>query len=368
MRVLYFTEGDSPHDQRFLSALSNTAYQVSVLRQRTAQPATHQGVEELVWPHGMPDWSDWQGWEAGREQLSALIDLVKPDVIHAGPIQGPAFLAALAGFHPLVAMSWGYDMQMDAHRSPLMRCATEYTLAHSDLLIADCQAVAHQAAGFGFPIDHIVRFPWGVDLQHFSKENGMDAGLAWRRELGWEDHFVVLCNRSWSPKYGVDVLARAFVHAAQHNANLRLLLVGSGPQAEVLREILAPVEERVFMPGWVDQANLPAAYCAADLFISPSHCDGSSVSLLEALACGLPALVSDIPSNLEWVKPGINGDIFAGGDAAMLEERILALASDNRLSELGTEARRTAERDANWQKNFQKLLGAYDRAVAEFTP
>ena len=365
MRVLYFTEGDSPHDRRYLTALGETAHQVGVLRQRKHAQQTIRGVQELNWPEGMPDWSNWRGWTEGKVQLRTLITDYQPDLIHAGPVQGPAFLAALAGFHPLVTMSWGYDMLLDARRSPWMRCATHYTLRRTDILIADCQAVADRALTFGFPAENIVQFPWGVDLAHFSPEKGKDGGLAWRHSLGWEENFVLLCNRSWSPKYGVDVLARAFLGAAQHNPDLRLLLVGSGPQGDELRRILTPVQEKVHMPGWVDQADLPAVYGAADLFITPSHCDGSSVSLLEALACGVPALASDIPSNLEWVQPRMNGDVFPDGDAAALEEKILALAADADLPIYASQSRRMAEQRANWGENFGKLLQAYQRAVSE---
>ena len=62
----------------------------------------------------------------------------------------------------------------------------------------------------------------------------------------------------------------------------------------------------------------------ADLYISPSHVDGSSVSLMEALACGLPCLVSDIPANQEWVREGENGWLFPDGDDERLAGKILA--------------------------------------------
>ena len=115
--------------------------------------------------------------------------------------------------------------------------------------------------------------------------------------------------------------------------------------------------------GQVDPAVLPAIYCAADLFVSPSHSDGSSVSLLEAMACGRPVLVSDIPSNKEWVAPGETGDLFIDGDPQSLSDKILALASDPDLEDYGCRARALAERRANWDENFQKLLMAYQMAL-----
>lgn len=368
MRVLYFTAQDSPHDQRFLSALAGTTYQVFCLRMNACDPETPAGIEEWVWPHGQPDWSCWQGWQNGKGQFKQILADLQPDLVHAGPVQGPAFVVALAEFHPLVTVSWGFDLLRIAERSPWMRCATNFTLARSDVLVADCQTVVDQAAGYGFPREKVVRFPWGVDLVHFSPENADAAGKALRQSLGWEDNFVIFCNRAWSSPYGVDILAKAFVQAYQKLPNIRLLLAGGGLQADLIQRILAPVKGAVQFPGWVDVQNLPGFYGAGDLFVSPSHCDGSSVSLMEALACGRPVLVSDIPSNREWVAPGEVGALFADGVVASLADQLAEMVSDwkcraPKLIEYGQHGRTLAEERAHWETNFQKLLVAYQMAV-----
>ncbi len=363
MRVLYFTAGDSPHDRRFLDALAGTAHQVFALRQFPEAPQTPAGVRELSWPDGMPDVSNWQGWQAAAKQLKKLLTTLKMDLVHAGPIQGPAFLTACCGFHPLVAMSWGSDLLRKAHRSPWMRYATQTALAKTDVFLGDCQTVADQAAAFGVSRDRMVIFPWGVDLEHFSPQTGQNAGQALRRQLGWQDDFVILCNRTWAPLYGVDVLAKAFVGAVRQKPELRLLLVGDGPEAAAIHRILSPVDSTVHYPGRLDYADLPGIYAAADLFISPSHSDGSSISLLEAMACGCPVLVSDIASNREWVWPDKTGELFRDGDVSALQEKILRLAVSPVLDRLGQAARGLALRRANWSANFQKCLSAYAMAA-----
>ena len=119
--------------------------------------------------------------------------------------------------------------------------------------------------------------------------------------------------------------------------------------------------------GQVGLAELPEIYRAADLYLSASHSDGSSISLLEALACGRPALVSDIPGNREWITPGEQGWLFPDGDDAALAGGILrAAAGGDRLERMGTRARCLAEERADWQKNFPKLLEAYKKAIADF--
>jgi glycosyltransferase involved in cell wall biosynthesis len=134
----------------------------------------------------------------------------------------------------------------------------------------------------------------------------------------------------------------------------------------MLRQILldAGVLDRVEFGGRVSQADLPRWYRKSDLFISPSHVDGSSVSLMEALACGLPALVSDIPANKEWVQEDENGWLFRDGDADALAEKILRIAArPGRMGVIGRRARHVAERRADWKSNFPILLRSYEQAV-----
>ena len=119
--------------------------------------------------------------------------------------------------------------------------------------------------------------------------------------------------------------------------------------------------DKVQFTGYINQEELPRYYNEADVYISPSHVDGSSVSLMEAMACGLPCLVSDIPANKEWVTEGENGWLFPDGDADALAEVILRVAENrDTLDRIGTQARMVAEARADWPKNFQRLLEAYE--------
>ena len=102
----------------------------------------------------------------------------------------------------------------------------------------------------------------------------------------------------------------------------------------------------------------------ADLYISPSHVDGSSVSLMEALACGIPCLVSDIPGNKEWIVEGENGWLFRDGDVDSLANKILAIMNQReKLSQIGAAGRRSAEKRADWKKNSEALMNVYRSLV-----
>ena len=178
--------------------------------------------------------------------------------------------------------------------------------------------------------------------------------------------FTFFCNRAWEPLYGIDVLARAFVRAAKARPELSLTLLGGGSQGAQIRQILlnGGVLDRVTFGGQVSQIELPRWYHWADVYISPSHVDGTSVSLMEALACGLPCLVSDIPGNKEWITEGENGWLFPDGNVDGLATKMLQIMDQRKsLPEIGSAARAIAEERADWKKNSAKLMQAYARAL-----
>jgi len=292
--------------------------------------------------------------------LKGVLRREQPDVVHAGPIQSSALLTALAGFHPLVSMSWGSDLLLGARRG-LGRWAAQYTLKRSDAFACDCDAVRREALELGMPSERIVVFPWGVDLAHFSPKKETHL----RSLLGWQDAFIVISTRAWERLTGVDVLVEGFLRAAKAEPSLRLLLLGNGSlRADISERIReCGMIDRVYMPGQVRYADLPAYFRSTDLYISASTSDGSSVSLMEALACGCPALVSDIPGNREWVEPGKHGWWFEMGNVEDLRRKLLqAVAERDRHPAMREAARELAEVRANWDQNFQKLLDAYELA------
>ncbi len=381
MRVLYFTRCYTPHDWRFLSSLSESGQEAVLLllescgRKLEDRPLP-PGVRQVRWPEGIHSFC-WRDVPARLGALKSLLHEIKPDVLHAGPIQTAAFMGALSGFRPLVAVSWGSDLLKDADRNWAYRWITRYTLSRATVLVGDCQAVRNKAASFGYPIAHTFMFPWGIDLQRFSPADKLaeqsSADLLSR--LGWEDKFVVLSLRSWEPVYGVDVVLRGFARAVEEAASqraddLRLLLLGGGSQAGLVQQIIREhgLQDRVYLGGQVNQESLPAMYHAADLYISAAHSDGSSVSLMEALGCGLPVLLTDIPSNREWVADGVQGWLFADSDDRAVARGILRayrLAKEHpeTMSAMCRAARSLAELRANWNKNFAVLLQAYQAAM-----
>ncbi len=398
MRILYFTRDYTTHDRRFLQALAKTEHQVYFLqlerRGHTLEDrALPVEIEQIPWAGGRSP-------VRLRDGLRLLLDLkrvlrtVKPDLVQAGPIQRSAFLVALAGYRPLLSMSWGYDLLVDANRNAAWRWATRFTLKRSQSFLGDCQTIRRLAVAHGMADERIVTFPWGVELDHFTPLSPIPSPLD-EGKASPSRPFVLLSTRGWEPIYGVDVIARAFTIAAKKHPELRLVMLGNGSLAGALRRNFATgnIEEQVSFPGQVKYADLPRYYRMADLYVSASHSDGTSISLLEAMACGKPVLVSDIPGNREWVQSlpppiavdkgtgfgdplnpsdggteGGAGWLFPDGDAEALAQAFLqAVEQRSRLVEMGRQARALAEARADWKVNFPNLFKAYDIALTGTT-
>jgi glycosyltransferase involved in cell wall biosynthesis len=365
MRILYFSRDCTPHDHRFLTKLAKTDHRVYFLRLEKGlhmledRPLPSE-IEQVEWMGGKHRVRLFDQWHLLGD-LRRVIRQVKPDLIQAGPIQRSAFLSALTGFHPLVSVSWGYDLLHDARINPFWGWATRYTLHRSAAMVGDCNTIRQLAISYGLPGDRIITFPWGVDINHFNLSNNFQSS-----ERSNVQTFNLLSTRGFEPIYGVDVIGRAFVIAAKRRPELRLTLLGSGSQEAAIRQIflVGGAYDRVQFKGKIPYDELPVYYQNADLYLSASHSDGSSISLLEAFACGKPAIVSDIPGNREWVSPGENGWLFPDGDADALAEAILGAADQRKfLPEMGRNARILAEARADWDKNFPILEKAYAIAL-----
>jgi L-malate glycosyltransferase len=280
MRIIYFSLGYSTHDYRFLKAISDGGHEVYFVQlegnQRQVESRTvPENVNQVIWKDGRGPFR-WSKLFSLTRDFKRLVKEIKPDLIHAGPIQTCAFIAVLSGFRPILTMSWGFDLMDDVHKGFIWDFATRYTLRRSSFFTSDANITRNKAVTYGMNPEKTIVFPWGVDLEHFKFQDFKSRT---------SKTFTLFCNRSWETRYGVDVLAKAFVIVAGQKDNVDLILLSGGSQGSAIRKILqnGGVMDRVTFGGQISQTDLPRWYHMADLYISPSHVDGSSVSLMEAL-------------------------------------------------------------------------------------
>lgn len=372
MRVLFFSRTYTLHDRRFLAALTGAGHAVDFLPLIPAPDYAREnplpaGVRLIEWSNTPPRSDAPDDLVELVPQLSRIIEETAPDVLHAGPVPTCGYVAALTGFRPLISMSWAYDILVDIERDQAKAAAAQRALAGSDFLICDARVVEDRVRAFAGDDQRIVRFPWGINVDRFAPA-GETAAL--EDELGWRDCTIVLSTRAWEKVCGVIDLVEAFALASERDRRLRLILLGTGSEAARIDEIIAAkdLEHAVWRPGNVANGDLPSIFRAADIYSSCSHTDGTSISLLEALATGLPVVVSDLPGNREWVDPQIGAWLSpVGARKACADALVEAAQLDGTArEEVRDRHRRIAESRADWQQNSKHLLDVYATLEREF--
>ena len=268
--------------------------------------------------------------------------------MHGHWLPGFAFFAAVAGARPLVAMAWGSDV-LAARR--LQTLANRVALKRATLAMADSQALMDRLVELGAGRRLLVN--WGVDLDTFRPADA-DERAALRRDLGLSDGPVVLSPRSLMPVYNPRTIVDAWADVAAERDDVQLVLKHMGVVREALGEL--PYAERVHVVGHVDYERMAAYYRVADVCVSIASSDSAPRSVFEAMACGAPCVLSDLP----WVHE----QIADGREAVIVPiERAAVSTAIRRLLDdpdgIARRARALVEREHDERVHMDRLADAY---------
>lgn len=149
--------------------------------------------------------------------------------------------------------------------------------------------------------------------------------------------------------------------------NIYLLVVGGGSFLENAKALARKlgIENRIIFTGVVPYEELPAYYCASDIFVNPSLDECYSFVLLEAASCGKAIVGNDHPIMLqEFAENGENAVIYKRGDVESMKDAILRLIEDPQLRErMGNRARQKVKRDHSVNVYLNKLLQVYEGVI-----
>jgi glycosyltransferase involved in cell wall biosynthesis len=208
----------------------------------------------------------------------------------------------------------------------------------------------------------VFRFPYAADNAWFARESlpWRAHRAAWRVEQDWgEGDVVVLGVLKWHPREDPLTLVRAFVELRGMDPRARLVLVGDGVLRGEVEELLKDHREAVLLPGYVSYSDLPRWYGLADVFVHPARSEPWGVSVNEAMATGLPVVVSEgVGARLDLIVPSESGEVFPVGDAAALAERLRRLAASTELRQAMGEAARVAVATFDYAHTRQAMRAA----------
>jgi len=245
----------------------------------------------------------------------------------------------------------------------------KYRTMEADALVAPSRAIERELKAAGFPRSRIHYLPNGVAVPP-AREPG--DRVAARVALAAVD--PALNPPDWAPlavyagrlheAKGLADLVAAWEAIVGRWPNARLCLAGEGPLRETLAEQIEVrgLDGRVVLAGTFDQVDELLA--AADLFVLPSHQEGMSLALLEAMAAGLPIVATDIPGNRDLLAADRHALLVPPGDPAALAAAIGRLLDEPELAaELGAAARDRVAGEFSLAKCVQEHVALFERLL-----
>lgn len=296
----------------------------------------------------------------GAMQVRRLLKEIKPDLVNAHYIMSWGFLGILSGFHPFVLTVWGSDVLMDPKRFLPIKILTKYALAKADLITCDGENVVRELTKLNAQREKIRIISLGVDTQMFSPVR-RDEKL--KEELSVFDSPVIISCRHLRAVYDVESLVKAAPLVLEKVPEAQFLIGSDGYQKDYLRSLAASsgVSSSIKFVGWIDRGDLPRYLASSDIYVSTSLSEGGiSVTALEAMACGLPVIVTDTGDNKRWIEDGTNGYVIPVRSPEILASRIILLLRDREVRrKFALANRQMVEERASHQKEMDKMERLY---------
>jgi phosphatidylinositol alpha-mannosyltransferase len=251
-------------------------------------------------------------------------------------------------FHSGVGTSVLYDAISPALRLALRRIRDRIAVS------AAAARTARRRLGGNYEL-----IPNGIDLARWSSAEPRDLGP------GTKLLFVGRLDE----RKGFAVAVDAFERLARDRDDLRLIVAGEGPAAARVRRLPPDIEARVRLLGSVPNQDLASIAAACDVYVGPaSGGESFGVVLIEAMAAGLPVVVSDIPGYDEVASDGVDSLLVPPNDAVSLEAAVARVLDDPGLARKLSEGGRERARGFDWDPIVDRIEAVYERAAGRMRP
>ena len=315
--------------------------------------------------------------KATRDRLAEVVDHVRPDILHAhSPVLNalPALSVGHAAGIPVVyeVRAFWEDAAADhgtarewGPRYRLTRALETRALQRADAVTTICDGLRRDMLERGIPADKITVIPNAVDVSEFRFKSTADAdlvqqyGLARGATLGFAGSFYAY--------EGLDLLLRAMPLVLRVAPQVRVLLLGGGPQEAHLKTLATRlgIENVVHFTGRVPHDRVSRYYSVMDVMVYPRISRRltelvTPLKPLEAMAMGKLVTASDVGGHRELIRDGHNGHLFRAGSPEALARCLIGLLENPKdWNEVIANGRKYVEQERNWRTSVARYRDVY---------
>lgn len=358
MKLLFLAAANSIHSYRWIKYFDEIGHEVTWI---SLAPMIFEPVPGVRY-FEIQGASGFFGLSRAALRVRRIIAHSKPDILHVHSVGTYGMVGLLSGFEPIVATPWGSDV-IYGKESPIKRPLIARILRRATLITCDAFHMRDEVMRFGVPAERIHIINFGIDTERFSPRPPTTAIRA-NNDLG--DAPSVISLRNFEPVYDIPTLLKAVPKVLDQHPNTRFMLVGRGSLELELKALASQlgIDHAVRFVGSVPNDQLPTTLCSLDVYVSTSLSDaGIAASTAEAMACGLPVVVTGSGENDYWINDGENGYLVPVSGSDELADRINRLLRDPELRmRLGQAGRATIKERNNYHTEMDKMEALYQQA------
>ena len=319
-------------------------------------------------------------------RLSQVAEEVRPDILHAhspvlnaipalrvGSRLGIPVVYEVRAFWEDAAVDHGTSREWGI-RYRLTRGLESYALKRVNAITTICEGLRGDILGRGIPPEKVTVIPNAVNIENFSVGQAPDLQLA--GSLGLTNKILLGFIGSFYAYEGLVVLIQALPKMLSSNPDIRVLLVGGGPQERELKALATQLrlEDKVIFTGRVPHDQVQRYYNLIDILIYPRLRMRltdlvTPLKPLEAMAQGRLIVASDVGGHLELIQDGKTGVLFKAGDPDALASKVLdLLSSPYSWPRLRVAARTFVETQRNWPISVARYKDIYGPLALKSPP
>ncbi|WP_064091870.1 glycosyltransferase [Rossellomorea aquimaris] len=356
MRILLLAPSKSIHTQKWALFYKQNNIEVKVVTFADHYSEDNASkVDTFVLPKLLPGKL---AYFSGVRALKKLIQEYKPDILHSHYVSSYGLVGALTGFKPHFVSVWGRDIFQFPLQNMLNKRLVQFTLKQAQVICSTSKVMAEETNLYTNKNVYVT--PFGVDLAKFRP-------IPHEKE---KDSLVIGTVKALSDKYGIGDLIKAFSQVTKKypEKDLSLLIIGDGPQRKEYEGLAAKlnIEEKTVFTGKVPNDDVPNYINKMDIFAVPSteNSESFGVAAVEAMACGVPVVVSDVGGLPEVVKNGETGYVVPKESPDQLAEKFSYLIENPQLKEkIGQQAIQHVNNHYNWIDNANGMLELYNQTL-----
>ena len=364
MRICVIADANSIHTARWVDPIIEGGHEVFLVSfTRVERPPTATQIVDLTTHFNLPKLRllGWGLW------LRCYLHRLRPDILHGHHLAG-AIIGGLSSFRPFVISTWGSEVLVEPNSSAPRKALVRWALMRGARVTVPSHLMAQNAELLGVPQAKLVEIPWGIETEIFQPTP--DDRAETRNRLGLLlDAPVVLCPRGIASVYNHDIALTAVERLRHVVRDLRVVLLRYNVEEHCLRQIQELVADFQLegIIHWLDAQDGPESmarlYRMADGVISVPSSEGYGFTVYEAMACGCPTIISDLPIFTSQLIDGVHTIKVPVRDAIALANATQSVLTDARLRQVLRENGQLLVRDMGTQHRVKQTLDLYHTLI-----